>query len=402
VNEALPPPSARGTEARVIGVSFLAQMIASGMTTYSFGYFLRPIADEFGASRTAVASGQAIFMLGSALLLPVVGRLLDLRPVRGSIASGALLMGAGIAALAQITALWQAALLAGLIALGASLCGSLAASALVVRAIPDRRERALGLASVGTSAGGFVFPLLVVPLIGAFGWRGALAALGSAAALLLGSAAWLGTPREADPPPRGEALRRTGGPSVRGALASRNFWAITLAMMLVYGTNTALIAHLPALAGDSGVSAAQAALLVPALALASLVGKLAYSAVGDRVDARLPIWLAAGALAPALALLLVFPRFEVMLGIAVANGLGTGSLLPAWSGLVARCFGSARFAAVLALSRMCAYPLIAAGGMLAAFSKDVTGSYATGFGGFLVGCLLVAFLPFLMRLPRQV
>lgn len=396
---ASPAPADR---ARVIGVSFLAQMIASGMTTYSFGYFLKPIADEFGASRTAVASGQSIFMLGSAVLLPFVGRMLDTRPVRGSIALGALLTGAGIAGISGIGALWQAALLAGLIALGVSLGGALASSALVVRALPNGRERALGLASVGTSAGGFVFPLLVAPAIDVLGWRGALLVLGAASALLLGAGAWFGVPRALDRPPGRAAARRETEASSLDALRSVDFWAITAAMMLVYGTNTALIGHLPALAADSGLNSARAALLVPALAISSLIGKLGYSAWGDRLDARAPIWLAAGVIAPALALLLAFPRFEVMLGVAVANGLGTGSLLPAWSELVARCFGAVRFAAVLALSRLCSYPLIATGGMIAAYSKDETGSYALAFGGFLVGALAAAFLPFAMRVPPRV
>ena len=42
------------------------------------------------------------------------------------------------------------------------------------------------------------------------------------------------------------------------------------------------------------------------------------------------------------------------------------------------------------------------GGMIAAFSKDATGSYELGFGGFLIGVLVVALLPFAMRIPRQV
>jgi cyanate permease len=172
--------------------------------------------------------------------------------------------------------------------------------------------------------------------------------------------------------------------------------------MLVYATNTALIAHLPALAGDTGIPAAQRALIVPSLAAASLAGKLVYSAIGERVDARAPIWLAAGVSAPTLALLIAFPSFEVMLASAMANGLGTGSLLPAWAALIARCFGAANVASVLGLSRTCAYPLMALSAVFAGWAKDATGSYDLAFQGFLLGALLVALLPLGIRLPQRV
>ena len=96
-----------------------------------------------------------------------------------------------------------------------------------------------------------------------------------------------------------------------------------------------------------------------------------------RFDPRAPLWLASAVVAPAMVMVLVSPRYEVLLGMALANGLGTGSLLPAWSALVARCFGAVQFAGVMGLSRLCAYPLIATGGLLAALSKEAN---------FSVGC----------------
>jgi cyanate permease len=403
VNLAAPAAVAQGTELRVVGVSFLAQLVVSGVVTYSFGYFLDPIAREFGAARSAIALGQTIYMSVAALLTPIVGAIIDARPVRGLMVGGALAMGAAIGAASRALELWQAGVLAGVIALGSSLCGTLAGSALVVRAFAAGRERALGLASVGTSAGGVIMPLLAVPLIGALGWRDALWALGAASGLLLAVVAWLGIPPASDRPVlRDTARDGIAKLSALAVLRARNFWPITLSMMVVYGTNTALIANLPALASDLGVAAGRRAWLVSGLAGASLVGKLIYSAFAHRVDARAPVWLASAAMVPALAALLVLPTFPVMLASSIASGLGTGALLPAWSALVARCFDPAQFAGVMGMSRLCAYPLIAGGGALAAFSKDATGSYDAGFLGFLAASALVGLLPFLMRVPQRV
>jgi cyanate permease len=327
---------------------------------------------------------------------------MDARPLRGLIVAGALLMGTGLAGVSSITALWQAGLLAGVIALGASLAGSLAGSALVVRAFPVGRERALGLASLGTSAGGALLPPIAAFLIQSSGWRASLAILGASSAALVGLAAWLAIPAEIDRPVARSTARQEPKLSWGAVLRARNFWPITLAMMIVYGSNTALIGHLPALATDHGIPVEKTAWLVSGMALASLAGKLAYAALGNRFDPRTPVWLASAVVAPAMLMMLVSPRYEVLLGVALANGLGTGSLLPAWSALVARCFGAVQFAGVMGLSRLCAYPLIATGGLLAALSKDLTGSYDLVFQGFLAASLLLAGLPLLMRIPERV
>jgi MFS family permease len=403
VNASAPAATARDTGLRVIGVSFFSQLVTAGVTTYAFGYFLTPIAEDFGTSRSAVALGQTIFMSVAAMLTPLVGAIIDVRPLRGLMAGGALGLAAALAAASRSLELWHGGVLAGVVALGSVLCGTLAGSALVVRVFPAGRERALGLASVGTSAGGVVMPLLAVPLIAALGWRDALLALGIAAGLLLAAVAWLGIPAGSDRPVLRDAAH--GGAaklSVPAVLLSRNFWPITFSMMVVYGTNTALIANLPGLAGDLGVPAGQRAWLVSGLAAASLVGKLIYSAIGHRFDPRAPIWLAGSTMVATLALLVVVPGFPMMLASSVASGLGTGALLPAWSALVARCFGAAQFAGVMGLTRLCAYPLIAGGGALAALSKDVTGSYDAGFLAFLAASALVVLLPFLMRVPQRV
>jgi MFS family permease len=402
MNEAasLSPPLATGSEgARVIGVSFLAQFMVSGLTTYVIGVFLKPVTSELGISRTALSLAMPILAASTALLLPLVGRLVDARPVRPIMVAGALLLGGSLASLSRIESGGQGGLLIVALAAGAALGGSLPASALVVRAFERDPRRALGLASVGTSAGGFLMPVIASALIVRADWREALLLLGGVSAVLLASSAGLGIPANSDRPPRPDAGRPF---EWQGAMRAWNFWLITGYMTLIYGTNQALIFHLPAFANDAGIPFERAAWLASVLALFSLLGKLVYSAVGNRFDVRAPLWIAGALQAPALLLLIVSPTYPVMLVMAAVNGLGTGAVLPAWSALVARCFDPPSFGRVLGLTRLVAHPLMSISPVLAAWIHGSTGSYQLAFQGFLVAALVVAWLPLLIRVPGRV
>jgi MFS family permease len=252
---------------------------------------------------------------------------------------------------------------------------------------------------VGTSAGGFLMPLIAGALIARMGWRDALLCLGALGGLLLASAARFGVPARADLP-AGSAAPQSF--SWRGALRAPNFWLITVYMALIYGTNTALITHLPAFARDTGSAVGWSALIASVFALFSLLGKLVYSAVGDRLDVRAPLWLAGAMQAPALLLLLALPSYPVLLVAAAANGLGTGAVLPAWSALIARCFSGASFGRVLGFSRLFAQPVMSMSAVLAGWAHDATGSYQPAFQGFLAASLVVAVLPLLIRVPQRV
>jgi MFS family permease len=385
--------------ARVVGASFLAQLMVAGLTTYMFGVFLKPVTGELGISRTAMSLGIPILALTTALLLPFVGRAVDVRPVRPIMLAGALLLGGTLIALSAVGSARQGGLLFVALGVGAALGGSLPASALVVRAVARDPRRALGLASVGTSLGGFVMPLAASALIARAGWREALFWLGALAAVVLAASAWFAIPARVDRPAPMDAQRPFHWST---ALGERNFWLITAYMTLLYGTNTGLIAHLPAHANDAGIPVERAALLASTLALFSLLGKLVYAAVGDRVDVRAPLWIAGALQAPALLLLLVSPGYAAMLLMAAVNGLATGGVLPAWGALVARCFGAPTFGRVFGLSRLLAHPLLSTSTVLTGWVHASTGSYELAFQGYVAASLVVAAIPFLIRLPERV
>jgi sugar phosphate permease len=110
----------------------------------------------------------------------------------------------------------------------------------------------MGLSTLGTSLGGFIFPVLLASAAAAFGWREAAAMVGLAAALLVALIVWItviDTPQQIGlEPDEGRPTRKTEvtGDALSAAMILRRpaFWIITLGVGLKIATYFALINNL--------------------------------------------------------------------------------------------------------------------------------------------------------------
>ncbi|MEE8166240.1 MAG: MFS transporter, partial [Myxococcota bacterium] len=79
----------------IVSASAFVQFMAAGTTFYAYGVLLKPLSEDLGASRFAVASALTTFMLIGALAGPLIGREVDRRGARGLMLIGAALMCVG-------------------------------------------------------------------------------------------------------------------------------------------------------------------------------------------------------------------------------------------------------------------------------------------------------------------
>jgi sugar phosphate permease len=291
------PPVAYGWV--IVGVMFVAQMLAIGITSYGFALFVKPIAREYGLPRADVNVGLMLLLVGMALASPLIGRLLDRVPGRVVVTLGALVFGAGAVIIASVKSLLVMAVATPLLlATGTAMLGPLTAATLTARWFDSKRGRALGVVSVATSAGGFVVVPLMAMLVEPFGWRTTLMVLGLSVSVLVGG---LGFFFVKDPPTRSAAPQEASGPEGAGEEAARwtvphllrthDFWLIAIAIGLLFGIDQALLASLIAYGTDRGFSVGAAAMLVSAISISAIVGKLVIGTLADRVDLR---WLLIG------------------------------------------------------------------------------------------------------------
>ncbi|MGB0188639.1 MAG: MFS transporter [Aequoribacter sp.] len=392
------------------GVAFLLLMLSNGAIMYSYSVVAVPIGLEFEASRTAMMLGITVMTLCGGIVSPWFGSLVDRWSLKGMMLLGALGMSLGYVALSLTTATWQVPLVYGaLMMLGTNLLGPLTTSTLLARWFTKKRGMALGIAAVGTSVGGFVFPPLIQGLIDQHEWRTALRYLGAGlfivavpAVLLVVNSPQLRGLHADGAPMDPDFVPPVAAPVSFGLLLkNRNFILIAIVMSLLFATYTGVMSNMVPFAMGRGLTADEGALLISALAVAGIVGKLVFGAVADKIDLR---WGLGASMALVIASMLVFAYFQGLTALTVGSaliGLAAGGMLPVWGALLAVLFGAANYGRVMGMMNPLIMPLTLAGAPLAGFIFDQTGAYTGAFLTFAGALCLGIALLFLINMSDR-
>jgi MFS family permease len=393
---------------RVLSVMFASQMVAVGGVSYAYSLFVKPIGAELGASRGQLSWGMIGLMIVLMLAGPFVGRALDRYSIRHIVAAGGLLLAAGFCLMSISSSLLALALCFWIpVGLGHLVAGPATASKLVAAWFERRRGLALGISAVGTSAGGFVAPPLIAAAMAAWGWRGALAAIGLVSAIVIVPAALavivnrpqdIGLRPDGDLPLDGE--RAAHAPelwSIRRSLTHPAYWGLALGFGAPFAIGGGLLSFLHAYGTDHGLSATAAAWLISLLAGASVVGKLLFGALADWIPARTLTWTGIAFQAAFLWLLMGEPSVATLFGAAVIGGLSFGGLLPLHGVMIAAAFGPASFASLMGLMAPVITPLLIAAFWISGFMYSEEHGYQPVLELLLIGSAVAAAALLLVR-----
>ncbi|MES2884028.1 MAG: MFS transporter [Pseudomonadota bacterium] len=399
----------------LIAAVFVGEMFAIGSTTYAFGLFVKPLELEFGISRGDANKGLALFIIGMGLSAPLIGRLIDRHSARRVMLFGAAWMGAGFFAVALAPSLqWMSLAIVLMVASGATMIGPLVANTLASRWFDRRRGRALGMVAVGTSVGGTLLVPLMAYNIETFGWRQALMIMGGIIFVIVGALAlWVvrDRPQDLGLLPDGALANRTeaggqmpGGPvwTAGALLRHRDFWCIGLSVGLTFAVTQSVLASLVPYAADAGIDARRGALLISVLSVCSILGKLLFGALAERVDKRWLLLVVVGFTVAQLCTLIVQPDFALLLVICGIAGFAIGGELPVWAAIIAERFGPRSFGTVMGLmnpiNMTCSLVAISYVGI----AYDKSGSYTLPFQVFLGVAAASAIMTLLITAPRKV
>jgi MFS family permease len=387
----------------IVAIAASVYMLLMGMTYSAFGLFVIPVSKEFGLSRANMNSALIMLNVGSALLSPFVGRMLDRFPTRGIMMVSATLFGLSFVGLALSKSLWlSAAILCLPLAAALVGVGTLTMSILLARWFTVQRGRAMMLAAMGMSLAGLVVTPIVAWFIENEGWRTALMVLGigATAILLLLAAVIRERPGAGEVEAGGSAASPAqfgnaplAGPARIGAILRRpDFWLIALGSAMPLGIALAIAITIVPLAIANGLTMMQATGLISVSGVAAITGKLLLSVVADKIDrfAFLTILFGLGAVLNGA--LLLSSDYATLVGCAVIVGITSGALAPLFYALVADRFGVASFGTVRGLMA----PILAVNSALAVRLAgevfDRTGGYDLLFIGFIFVQLLSAIL----------
>jgi MFS family permease len=257
----------------MVAAAFAGMFTAFGIA-YSFGAFLEPMADEFGASRGTTSVFFSLTSLTYFGLGALSGVAVDRYGPRRVLLVGGLALGSGLAATSQAGELWIGLVTYGLgVGIGVA-CAYVPMVAVVGGWFERRRTLAIGVAVTGIGLGTLVVAPLAAALIGEVGWRTTHLVLGlTGAGVLLVCALVV-----ARPPVQSGPAALTLGEAVR----DRDYRRLYVAMGLIAVALFVPFVHLPGYAERLGLGEVPAAALVGVIGAASIAGRLVLGAVAAR------------------------------------------------------------------------------------------------------------------------
>jgi sugar phosphate permease len=274
----------------------LVLMVSNGMVISGITAFDESLIGEFGWSRGELKFRDLITLVGTGLVAPFIGVLIDRFGVRMLLIAGSLMLSAGYLGYAEVRSIGDVYLIHALFAAVLVASGMNVAVIMVSNWFVQHRGTAIGLVVLGTSLGGVLFPPAISLLIGAYGWRGSFQLMALVPLLLLTIGVFLArSPRELGSQPLGaDSIASDARPhghaddlTLAQALRTRSFWALAavagLSFYCMLGVISSLRLHLQDLGADS-LSASQSFAWMMSMALA---GKFLFGFLADRFNQAL-------------------------------------------------------------------------------------------------------------------
>lgn len=371
----------------ILGAGFVV-MFFSGGSRFALGLMLKPMTEDMGWTRSSLSAMVTVFMIVSALVLPLTGRLADRFSLRFVMVAGGLLVAAGVSLMGQATALWHVFLAYGIIfAVGHAGTSQPVVGVMISRWFSRRR----GIATSAAISGNAIGQLVIIGLLAAFltqiGWRNSCTVLG-AAALLIPIPLVLFVVKSRPPVrPGGEESqvatsreRLVGEPAWSDPIrSSRRFWLLVGVYAACGFQDFFVVTHVVAFALDLGVTPLLAGNMLAWMGLVGLVGVLTSGVMADAYGPARPAFISFVMRAVIFAFIIYFQSTAAIVAFALMYGLTFLVTSPLTVIFAGNLFGPARLGTVSGLLSMVHQVSAGGGALVGAMIFDYWGSYDRAF-----------------------
>ena len=389
---------------KIVALAFFLDFCAVGYSFQSFPVVVLELSKEFSLSRFLATLPIPLFMIMSSLFMPYVGKFLDKGEIRSILITGALVYGLSLISLYFVFSYISFMLIFTLpMALGVTMMGNISVSKLISLWFRKYTGRALGIASVGVSFGGFIFPNLTSFLLGDLGltWREAYLLFGILIILINVPVVYLfvvNKPSDINQVPDGEEITDNSEDAsgidwtVQDLLKDRNFWILSLVFAIQFCSMMGILSHITFFSEGAGWSPSWGAFIFSMYAWPAMFSKVFFGwLVENKIDARLAVSVAVLIQAIATLLMVFVESPEQMVVLVMIFGFGGGSALPLSNILFNQAYTNKSFGK----ARGAAQPFISvfqiSGTLVAARMFDVFGNYELAFltlGFILIGPII--------------
>ena len=407
----------------IVGVAFVTMAIGvTGRTAFSL--LLPPLIDEFKWDRGLAAGAFSFGFLVSAVLSPIVGRVMDVYGPRIVILTGIAMMSAGLLLAPWVSTPWHLyATLGVAVGGGANLMTYTTHSQFLPNWFVRRRGLAISIAFAGAGIGAIVLLPWLQSIILAEGWRASCVAMGLLVLVVITPLTLMvrKSPAEVGQLPDG-ASRTTDMANSHGRAAivdrvwastewtlgraaqTARFWWIALGYFLALIAWYAVQVHQTKYLVEVGFTPVVAAWALGAVSIVAIPGQIMLGALSDRIG-REWIWTAGClgfAVSYASLIVLEQSRSSALLYLMVFSQGFLGYALTSVMGpIVAEIFEGPHYGSIFGTITIALIGGGAAGPWLAGAIHDATGSYQLAFL-LIIGCCAISAIAIWIAAPRKI
>ena len=401
---------------RMVAIAIAIDFFAVGFAFQSYPVIQLQLEKELNLSRFVTTLTIPIFMMCSAIFFPIVGKLLDQYSVKKIIVWGGFIYSISLMSLYLTFNYFTFILIYGLpIALGATLMGNLATSKLVSSWFERQAGRALGIAAVGVSFAGFIFPNLTQYFLMDvlfLEWREVYLVFGIFLLLIITPLIFflvIDKPDDVGQEVDGGMKEIGIEPDenigveweIKDLLKNSNFWILTIVFALQFSSMMAILAHLTFYASERGW-ADQAAFIFGMYAIPAMLSKVVFGwLVEKKLDPRMAVSISLAFQAMGL-LLITTTQSPTQLALVIALfGFGGGAGLPMSNILFRNTFTPKSFGTSRGLSQPFIFIMQAVGTPGVALIFQHYGNYNNAFLMLTVMVVLAIFIIWLLKEPQE-
>ncbi len=371
----------------IVIAAFLTMTVATGVH-YAFGVFFKPILTEFGWSRAAISGAFSLSWIMQGLLGILMGGINDKFGPRIMLTVCGLLLCLGYFLTSQINAIWQLYLFYGVV-IGIGLGGIyIPLTSTAARWFTAKRNIMTGIILAGMGAGTLVMPPLINQLIAAYGWRQSCIIMGIVILVVVVLAAQFlkRDPSKMGLLPYGEKERlnnipaiNTEGLSPGEAVRTRQFWQAAVMFLCAACCVFAIMVHIAPYATDIGISTTTAASFIAAIGGASVIGKVMFGSIADRIGNRGVYIICFILMSVSLLWSMLIRDIWAFYLFAIAFGLAYGGCSVSMSPTIATLFGVRAHGLISGLANNGFTIGATIGPTMIGYIFDVTGGYRIAF-----------------------
>ena len=385
----------------IIAVTFVTMAIGVNART-AFSLLFPPILGEFGWDRGVTAGAFSFGFFASAIVSPLIGRLMDRLGPRSVMELGVALMAGGLLLAPLTSEPWHLYLTIGVLVGAGSIClGYSGQSFYLPNWFHRRRGLAIGVAFAGVGVGSVTLLPWVQVMIDHSGWRTACTAMGLLLLIVLAPINLLVRKRPEDLGllPDGEAAPSASAPgktvsnvvdrawaatdwTLPRALGTARFWWLSAGYFGGLYVWYAVQVHQTKYLLDIGFSPAVGVWSLGAVSLLGIPGQIFLGHVSDRIG-REWVWSISCAgfaicFAALMALAQVHSLALVYLMVFTQGALGYG-LTSIMGAVVVEIFQGRHYGSIFGTIMVAALAGGAAGPWITGVLHDVTGNYTLAF-----------------------